>query len=48
MNFLMAPSNYICDKMGMNDENERGMVRMLVNGMILISVMTAVVWYYTS
>ena len=28
---LMAPSNAICDALGLSDENERGTVRMLVN-----------------
>lgn len=28
---IMWPSNAICDALGMTDEHERGMVRMLVN-----------------
>ena len=37
-NLLMAPSNRVCDALGMKDENERGVVRMLVNGLIWTSV----------
>lgn len=32
---LMAPSNAVCDLMGIDNEHERGMVRMLVNMMLL-------------
>lgn len=32
---LMRPSNAVCDAMHITDENERGMVRMLVNMMML-------------
>lgn len=34
---LMRPSNAVCDIMGIRNENERGMVRMLVN-MLLLTV----------
>ncbi len=37
LRLLMRPSNAICDAMGIKDESERGMVRMLVN-MLLLSV----------
>lgn len=32
---LMRPSNAVCDLMGIENEHERGMVRMLVNMMLL-------------
>jgi hypothetical protein len=32
---LMRPSNAVCDAMHITDEGERGMVRMLVNMMLL-------------
>lgn len=35
---LMGPSNAVCDALGMTDENERGVVRMLVNALLLIVV----------
>jgi hypothetical protein len=35
---LMAPSNAVCDAFGVKDEHERGMVRMLVNGLITITL----------
>jgi hypothetical protein len=28
---LMRPSNLVCDRLGLADEHERGMMRMLVN-----------------
>ena len=34
LRLLMLPSNAICDALGMIDEHERGMVRMLVNTLI--------------
>jgi len=34
---LMRPSNAVCDAMHITDENERGMIRMLVN-MLLLTV----------
>jgi len=35
--FLMRPSNMVCDVVGITDENERGMMRMFVN-MLLLSM----------
>lgn len=35
LRFLMRPANAVCDAMRIRDENERGMVRMLVNMMLL-------------
>lgn len=40
---LMGPSNRVCDALGLADENERGMVRMLVN-MLLTSLIAAAVF----
>ena len=34
---LMRPSNAVCDAIGISDEAERGVVRMLVN-MLLLSL----------
>ena len=31
LHFLMAPANCVCDRLGIQDEHERGMMRMLVN-----------------
>jgi hypothetical protein len=33
---LMLPANAVCDRIGLTDEHERGMMRMLVN-MLLCS-----------
>jgi hypothetical protein len=38
---LMRPSNAVCDAMHVTDENERGMIRMLVN-MLLLSLVAVV------
>lgn len=37
LRLLMRPSNAVCDAIGISDEGERGVVRMLVN-MLLLSV----------
>jgi hypothetical protein len=34
LRLIMLPSNAICDALGMTDEHERGMVRMLVNTLL--------------
>ncbi|MFC3068151.1 hypothetical protein [Phenylobacterium soli] len=39
---LMLPSNLVCDRLGISDEHERGMVRMLVNTLIWITVLITV------
>lgn len=31
---LMYPANAVCDALGLIDENERGVVRMLINGLL--------------
>ena len=38
LRLLMRPSNAVCDAMHITDENERGMVRMLVNMLLLTAV----------
>jgi hypothetical protein len=38
---LMRPANAVCDAMRVTDENERGMIRMLVN-MLLLSVIAVI------
>ena len=35
LRWLMRPSNAVCDAIGISDEGERGVVRMLVNMMLL-------------
>jgi len=35
---LMWPSNLACDRLGLVDENERGMVRMLVNTVLWTTI----------
>lgn len=35
---LMRPSNAVCDALGVTDEHERGMIRMLVNMMVFATV----------
>lgn len=42
--FLMAPSNAVCDRLGLTNEHERGMMRMLVNMMIVTAVGVGVVF----
>lgn len=37
LRWLMRPSNAVCDAIGISDEGERGVVRMLVN-MLLLSL----------
>jgi hypothetical protein len=41
---LMAPANAVCDRLGLIDEHERGMMRMLVN-MILFTAIVVVVFF---
>lgn len=38
LRLLMRPSNAVCDVMRITDEHERGMVRMLVNMMLLTAI----------
>jgi hypothetical protein len=35
---IMAPSNAVCDLLRLEDEHERGMVRMLVNTLLWLAV----------
>jgi hypothetical protein len=41
---LMAPANFICDRLDMDDENERGLFRVFVNTLVGISI-GAVGWF---
>jgi hypothetical protein len=44
---LMAPSNAVCDVLKITDEQERGMVRMLVNTLIWMTIgvtVLTIVW----
>ena len=43
LHFLMLPANAVCDALGVVDEHERGMIRMLVN-MLLWTTLGAVVF----
>ena len=43
LRFLMRPANAVCDAMRITDEHERGMVRMLVN-MLLLSLIAVVMF----
>jgi hypothetical protein len=36
---LMLPSNAVCDALKITDENERSMVRMLVNTLLWLTVL---------
>jgi len=41
---LMLPANKICDRLSLTDENERGVVRMLVNTLFWTTIGVFVVW----
>jgi hypothetical protein len=41
---LMSPSNAVCNRLGLIDEHERGMMRMLVNMMIICGLMTPFIY----
>ncbi len=41
---LMYPANACCDRLGLEDENERGVIRMLVNALLWTVVGAAVAW----
>ncbi len=41
---LMLPANNICDRLQLTDENERGVVRMLVNALFWTTGGVFVVW----
>lgn len=40
---LMWPSNAVCDKLKITDEHERGMMRMLVNTGLWMTVLITIV-----
>ena len=41
---LMRPSNAVCDALGLVDEHERGMVRMLVNTTLWTTICVLAAW----
>lgn len=44
---IMLPSNAVCDLLKLDDEHERGMVRMLVNTLLWLTVpitVLTIVW----
>ncbi len=41
---LMGPSNAVCDRFGLTDEHERGMMRILVNMMIIAGLAAPVLY----
>jgi hypothetical protein len=43
---LMLPANMLCDRLELADENERGVVRMLVNALLWTTVGVFVVWIF--
>lgn len=42
---LMMPANIVCDRLGIRNEHERGMMRMLVN-MMICSALAVVIFYF--
>lgn len=51
LRLLMAPANMVCDALNITDEHERGMMRMLVNMMILTALVVPVfyiLWQLTA
>ena len=42
LRLLMAPANAVCDRLGMIDEHERGMMRMLVNMILFTGIVVTV------
>jgi hypothetical protein len=41
---MMRPSNAVCDRLGLTNEHERGMMRMLVNMMICTAIAVVAVY----
>jgi len=39
LRLLMRPSNMVCDRLKITDEQERGMVRMLVNTLLWVTIL---------
>jgi len=44
LRFLMMPANMVCNRIGLTNEHERGMMRMLVN-MALCSAIAVVAFF---
>jgi len=38
LQIMMSPANAICDRLGMTDENERGLFRVFVNTLVGITI----------
>jgi hypothetical protein len=47
LHILMLPANAVCDRVGLTDEHERGMMRMLVN-MLISSAIAGIVIFLGS
>jgi hypothetical protein len=44
LRLFMLPANRVCDLIGLTDEHERGMVRMLVNTLLWTTI-GATLWF---
>lgn len=45
LRLIAYPANFVCDRLGIGDENERAVVRMLVNALIWTTLgVCTVVW----
>ena len=44
LRLLLAPSNRICDAFHVEDEHERGMIRQLVNALLLSALIVPAFW----
>ena len=44
LHLLLAPSNRVCDAFGVEDEHERGMIRQLVNALLLSAMVVPLFW----
>ena len=42
--FLMLPSNLVCDHLGLTDQHERGMMRMFVNMCLFSGLCVIAFW----
>ncbi|HEX4095603.1 MAG TPA: hypothetical protein VHX64_02685 [Caulobacteraceae bacterium] len=51
LRLILAPSNAVCDLLKLEDENERSMVRMLVNTLLWMTIgcsVLTIVWLQVS
>lgn len=44
LHLLMAPANMVCDRVGLKNEHERGMMRMFVNMLICTALAGLAMW----